>query len=227
MNLLSQNAKMKKSSQNGIELYNFGIPAFRSETGLATCPNAGHCASGCYARSGTYNFSNVARAYEARLQVTQSDTFVMVMIAEVNLKLIQARSKGRSCLIRIHDSGDFYSKDYAKKWFTIMKHFANDTDCKFYAYTKMVTMFEELKSQNEIPNNFNIIYSYGGKQDSQIDTTKHRHSKVFENETDLLAQGYSDASNDDLVAALGSNPKIGLVYHGTKKYTNTTWSKVS
>lgn len=220
MQILTQNGKMKKSSQNGIDVYNFGIPAFRSETGLITCPNARHCVSGCYARSGTYRFKNVVNAYEQRLKLTQDSSFIATMIAAINLKTIQSKAKGNKCLIRIHDSGDFYSKEYANDWIKIIQ---SCPDTEFYAYTKMVQMM----SQIEIPKNLRLIYSFGGAEDSQIDTTKHFHSKVFQSETELKEAGYSDSSQDDLVAALGPSTKIGLVYHGTKKFENTSWNKVS
>jgi hypothetical protein len=219
MNILTQNGKMKKSSQDGIDVYNFGIPAFQSNTGLKTCPMAGVCASGCYARSGTYRFGNVVNAYENRLQLTQNENFIPIMVAEISLKTIQSKSKGNTCLIRIHDSGDFYSKDYTNAWYSIMKQCPNT---RFYAYTKMVAMM----SQFEPLPNFRLIYSYGGLQDSQIDTTKHYHSKVFESLEALQSQGYADASNNDLVAALGESKCIGLVYHGAKGYGKTHWSKV-
>lgn len=219
MRILTQNAKMKKSSQNGIEIYNFGIPAFLSQTGIKTCPNAGRCATGCYARSGTYRFGNVVNAYEERLKLTQSPDFTKLVHNEVMYHNEKAEINGRRCIIRIHDSGDFYSKEYANSWFLIMRQ--NPT-VLFYAYTKMVQMFKETL-HNDTPHNFTLIYSMGGLQDSQIDTNTDRHSKVFENETSLIEAGYSDASQDDMVAATGLNTRIGLVYHGSKKYTNTKW----
>lgn len=218
--ILTQNGKMRKSSHSDIEVYNFGIPAFQSNTGLKTCPKAGLCAIGCYARSGTYRFKNVVNAYENRLKLTQNENFVDLVLADLNLKVIQAMDKGKTCLIRIHDSGDFYSAPYWDKWRSIM---IQRPDVRFYAYTKMVQFF---KSQNEIPSNFRLIYSQGGLEDSHIDTTKDFHSRVFQSETELLSLGYSDASSDDLVAALGPNRRIGLIYHGQKKYDNTGWKKV-
>ncbi len=222
MNILTQNSKMKKSSKNGIDVYNFGIPAFQSKTGLRTCPNAGSCASGCYAKSGTYNFNNVIKAYEDRLQLTQDKDFIEIMSAEINLKYLKSKTKGNKCLIRIHDSGDFYSKDYARAWIRIIE---NNPNVEFYAYTKMVQLFEDYIAI--LPKNFKVIYSFGGKQDAQIDINKHYHSKVFDSVEALQAQGYTDATNDDLIAALGTDKKIGLVYHGIKKYANTNWNKVA
>lgn len=225
MTLLTQNAKMKKSSQNGNNVFNFGIPAFRSETGLATCPNASQCATGCYARTGTYRFKNTVNAYETRLSLAQTEDFVPLLIADISLKALQSKSKGLNCIIRIHDSGDFYGMEYVSKWFDIMNYFKNNPNVSFYAYTKMVSMFETFKANDLIPSNFRAIYSFGGREDSLIDTELHRHSKVFENQAQLLQAGYIDATNDDILA-IGSNLKVGLVYHGAKSYQNTTWSKV-
>lgn len=75
---------MKRSSSEGVHLYNFGIPAFQSSTGIKTCPNAKACVAGCYARSGTYQFSNVAKAFENRLQLTQNKEFSSIIKYEVN-----------------------------------------------------------------------------------------------------------------------------------------------
>ena len=224
MQLLCQNAKMKKSSQNGINIFNFGIPAFLSQDGTKTCPNARDCVSGCYARSGTYRFKNTINAYETRLKLTQTEDFVPLLKAAINLESIKSRAKGLKCLIRIHDSGDFYSKDYAKKWIAIMSHFESNPNVSFYAYTKMISLFKDLAEI--MPSNFTVIYSQGGTEDSLIDTSQDRHSRVFQNEAELVSNGYVNASNDDILA-IGSNLKVGLVYHGVKSYQNTTWGKVS
>jgi len=223
MNILTQNAKMKKSSQNGIDVYNFGIPAFLSETGLKTCPKAGQCATGCYARSGTYRFGNVKNAYEERLKLTQNENFIDVMVAEINAKLTRSIMRNNKCIIRIHDSGDFYSNKYAMDWMLIMEQCLN---VRFYAYTKMVSQFETLADLNFRQSNFRLIYSYGGLEDSLIDTNRHWHSKVFQDEKSLIEAGYVDATQDDMVAALGDSKRIGLIYHGSKNYANTGWKKV-
>lgn len=222
--ILSQNAKMKKSSQNGYSVYNFGTPALKSQDGTITCPNARQCAVGCYAQSGTYRFKNVVNAYEERLKLTRDVNFVDILIAEIRSKTIQAKAKGEQCVIRIHDSGDFYSKEYAEQWYQIIRQCP---DTRFYAYTKMVSLFESLNQQESQFDNFTIIYSFGGSEDNLIDCTKHRHAKVFESETALIDAGYVNASQDDMIAAFGPSLKIGLVYHGNKKYANTAWHKVA
>lgn len=214
MKVLTQNKKMKLTSGDNVAVYNFGIPAFRSITGLMTCPKAGVCASGCYAKSGAYLWKTVKNAYEKRLELTQLDTFTELMSTEIQ-KLTKKSTK--KVYIRIHDSGDFYNDTYLSKWLNVMSRFPN---IQFYAYTKMVDLFKG----RMIPKNFQVIYSLGGKLDTTINQATDRHSKVFQSELDLINAGYVNASKNDLLA-IGENKKIGLVYHGAKNYTNTLWNK--
>lgn len=219
--LLAQNAKMKRSSQNGIHLYNFGIPAFKSTTGQITCPNAKNCVSGCYARSGAYLWSNVSQAYESRLALTKTKGFEQVMVYTID-RLIKKHKTGL-ILIRVHDSGDFYSEAYQSTWYDIAKTYHNEPRVQFYAYTKMISQSESLSSVK--PNNFRVIYSYGGFEDFKINIDTSYHSRVFESIEALNAAGYIDGTHDDTIAALGTEKRIGLVYHGVKSFNKTNWSK--
>jgi hypothetical protein len=54
-----------------------------------------------------------------------------------------------------------------------------------------------------------------------------RHAKVFDSEESLIEAGYVNASDNDLIAPFSDNKKIGLVYHGSKKYTKTGWTEVA
>lgn len=219
MKLFSQNAKMKKTADvHKIDLYNFGIPAFISTTGLKTCPNASSCVKGCYARQGAYLWSNVSQAYEARLAVTQREDAALVIGAEIESLLTKATKRGRSLVLRIHDSGDFYTAQYQLLWYHVAKAFPT---VRFYAYTKQVA--QSLGLETVRPLNFELIFSQGGRQDKYI-SPKMRHARVFASVTELRQAGYIDASNDDMLA-LTQNPKIGLVYHGAKSYSNTTWNQ--
>lgn len=211
--LFSQNAKMKKSSGQGVHLYNWGIPAFLSASGKMTCPNATKCVVGCYAKSGAYLWSNVAKAYENRLALTENvSDFINVIVPSID-KLLKKHKDG-TVLIRIHDSGDFYSQEYYEAWKTIARQFKNDNRVIFYSYTKMISM---VKSDNALLDNFKIIYSFGGSEDYLIDVDKDRHSMVFENERELDAMGYINASENDLLA-IDVNPKVGLVFHHAKSW---------
>ena len=227
---------MKRSSDGLYNIYNFTLPAFRpNDNGKQfsthkalpkfTCPQAKDCVAGCYARQGAYRFSNVAKKHHRNLETALSPEFESVLQLDLNKAIKQSDRKKQSPLIRVHDSGDFFSLDYTLTWLRVMRL---NPKVKFYAYTKSVELFKDLRDNFDLtpPTNFSLIYSLGGKQDSLINLETDRHSKVFETLEDLLAAGYADASHNDLVA-LGSNHKIGLVYHGGKNYKNTNWSKVS
>lgn len=209
-NLFSVNSKMKKSSEiNKIKVVNFTLPAYKTKDGHITCPNAKNCISGCYARMGAYIWSNVSKKHHENYEATKREDFVMRAVTEI--KHIKAD------FVRVHDSGDFYNKEYLEKWLKIAKMLP----CvKFYAYTKMVTMVKSVS----IPSNFTIIFSMGGTEDNLINTNKDRHSKVF-NDISTMPSKYIDASMDDM-RALTQNTNIGLVYHGNKGYDKTTWGKV-
>lgn len=193
---LAVNTKMAKIS--GERTFNWGIPAFRSQDGSVTCPGAGKCAAGCYAQQMFYIMGHVKRAYEARLELSRSPEFVDVISAEI------IRRKVRR--LRVHDSGDFYSADYADNWAKIAKAFPLT---HFYSYTKNIPLIKCLFW----PKNFTFIYSEGGKFDKYISYENDRHSRVFLNREELLKAGYADASTDDS-QALGENLKVGLIYHG-------------
>lgn len=213
--LLTRNAKMRKSGKDrGVRVVNFGIPAGFSRAGLKVCPNMALCARGCYAKQGTYVWTPVRAAYEWRLAQTLESGFVGAMGSALQV----ARPKnGDGLVVRIHDSGDFYSEEYYKKWERIAQ--ANPR-VLFYAYTKMVSMTNNWRSYRRIhAPNFRIIHSYGGTEDTAIDR-RRSHSRVFDSYSELEAAGYTSAMDDDIIAT--ESIKIGLVYHGAN---GKRWSK--
>jgi len=201
MNLLTQNTKLKKTSKElGLRVFNFGIPAYKSASGKLTCPMADSCVKFCYAKKGAYIWSNVKPAFEKRYQLSKTDKFVEAMNAEIRKK--------KPDYVRVHDSGDYYSRAYLKKWIDIAN---SNPNVRFYSYTNMIDMM--LKTS--LPNNYDIIFSDSGKQKHLIDERKHRHTKIFKSNDDLNSAGYTDASSIDLHATRWFNNtiKVGLVFH--------------
>ena len=201
MNLLTQNSKLKKTSKAlGLRVFNFGIPAYKSASGKLTCPMADGCVKFCYAKKGAYIWSNVKPAFEKRYQLSKTDDFVDAMYKEI--------VKKKPDYVRVHDSGDYYSKKYLNKWIDIALLFP---EVKFYSYTNMI----EMMLYTDLPSNFDIIFSDSGKQKHLIDERKHRHTKIFSSHDDLVNSGYTDASSVDLYATKWFNKtnKVGLVFH--------------
>ena len=116
MNLLTQNSKLKRTSKElGLRVFNFGIPAYKSASGKLTCPFADECVKFCYAKKGAYVWSNVQPAFEKRYQLSKTNDFIQAMSDEINKK--------RPDYVRVHDSGDYYSKQYLHKWLAIALNF--------------------------------------------------------------------------------------------------------
>ena len=201
MNLLTQNSKLKKTSKElGVRVFNFGIPAYKSASGKLTCPFADECVKFCYARKGAYIWGNVKPAFEKRYELSKTDRFVSEMYNEI--------VKKRPDYVRVHDSGDYYSKAYLKKWIDIALLFP---EVKFYSYTNSVLMLKKA----DLPSNFDVIFSDSGKQRNHIDAIHDRHTKIFKSEADLEAAGYANASKIDLYATKWFNKtnKVCLVFH--------------
>ena len=166
-----------------------------------TCPNAGICANLCYARVNSYQFSNVKKSHVAKLEMLIDDLpgWTERMTEELRAK----RYRGGKT-VRIHDSGDFFSVPYFEAWVRIAEA---TPDVFFYAYTKEVSMVKA----RQLPGNFVIIFSMGGRQDRLIDVDTDRHADVFPTLEALLEAGYTDQEDSDILAATMPNNKVGIV----------------
>jgi len=205
------NAKLQKTSGGTFgRVIGWGIPAdynFTDSDGVErnTCFGAKGCPGYCYAKQGTYNFPAVKAARLAALNASLTDTFTEDAIADIR------RMRGVG-VVRVHDSGDFYSQEYLNRWVTIALAFPNII---FYAYTKANTL-----DFTGLPSNFRITFSLGGKYDSHVDTDTMPHSRVFPTVEDMIAAGYVDGGSSDAPAITGL-VKIGLPYHGHKTLTDS------
>lgn len=192
--LLTQNRELR-----AIGVYNWTLPALaaRLPDGRTqiTCPAAGICAQVCYARHGTYTWPAVRAKHTANLAfvVDDPDGWERTMLTE----LVAPRFHGR--WIRVHDSGDFFSDDYTRRWLRIMRQ-RPDTD--FYAYTKEVRRFRRLVEPDP-PANFLWVYSYGGREDTLLDPSQDRVADVFPDEDAITAAGWASQEASDLLAVLG------------------------
>ena len=201
MNLLTQNSKLKKTSKlTGQRVFNFGIPAYKSASGKLTCPFAGECVKFCYAKKGAYIWGNVKPAFEKRYELTKTDDFVNEMNKEI--------AKKKPDYVRVHDSGDYYSKAYLDKWIEIAIH---NPHVRFYSYTNSVEMLKSV----ELPDNYDIIFSDSGKQKDKINTKVDRHTRIFATLADMTLAGYVNAMETDLNATKWFNKtnKVGLIFH--------------
>jgi len=201
----SGNSKLQKTAKEfGVKIFNFSIPAGNDKaSGKITCPFAGSCLKLCYAKKGAYRWGNVERALSRRYEASKEADFVQRITDELNKV-----KKDKQVYIRIHDSGDFYSPAYFVKWLEIARL---NPSVRFYAYTKSHSFIRGI----ELPENVDLIFSLGSKNDELIDVENERHSKIFYSVDEMQSSGYSDASYLDLNATkwYTTNKKIGLLIH--------------
>jgi len=206
MSIFQQNKKMKKSS---VLTFNFSLPA------VSTCPGAGKCKLFCFAYLEQLRYPS-AKAYRERMyELSLTPGFVQTVNQELVPLINKATKQQKQLAIRVHASGDFYSRQYFTKWVEIA--LANPL-VTFYAYSKSVGMIKHfIKQVGPLPSNLIIIYSLGGLQDRVIDVNTDRHSRIFASEADVVPAGYVIAVEDDAVAWSSGNNKIGLVIFGVRR----------
>lgn len=201
------NAKLHKTGR----VLGYGIPADYSfivdGVRMNTCPGASACRGVCYAKQGSYAWPTVKAARAHNLEHFLSvgaERFAADAIEDL------ARYVKRYEIVRIHDSGDFFSQDYLNAWIKIASAFPTT---RFYCYTKSFHL-----DWSRTPPNLAVTQSMGGKFDADLDPD-FSHSRIFATHADRKRAGYVDGSETD-APAINGLVKIGLVYHGNKNLTD-------
>lgn len=203
------NEKLTKTSGETYRVLGFGIPAdFSFGNGQNTCPAALSCRGVCYAKQGRYIMAGVKNARLHNLTFFLNSGPVGFIAAAVH-DLTRLCAK-RYNVVRIHDSGDFFSQEYLNAWKVIARSLPKVI---FYAYTKSL----HLNIDENCPPNLRIVQSLGGKHDALLFRDRS-HARIFTTDADRIAAGYVDGNVSDIPAIEGQI-KIGLVYHGVKKMT--------
>lgn len=227
MPLLTQNREMRRDG-----IYNWTLPAWVSELPdgriVNVCPQAGACASLCYARNGTYRFPSVRAAHARNLARVLDDLggWTADMLTELgrrkfrptgvprlpglprahlHTRVAQLLDTGAAC-VRVHDSGDFLNAEYLLAWLMIAE---SVPDILFYCYTKEVRLFKTL-AEPHAPANFLWCYSLGGRQDFLVDRDNDRHADVYAGEAAIDRAGYYSQDAHDLLCVLAPSLRIGI-----------------
>ena len=163
MIILNKNAKYHISDRNKklvpSRLVNFliwNLPAVK------TCPfRTRLCEKFCYAKKAEWFYKNALPARLDNLAASKSADFVEFMTAFILGKA--RRQRKPRLIVRIHESGDFYNREYAEKWLQIAR---NCQDCEkvlFIAYTKSFVYFDGV----DLPSNFSLRASIWADTDPE------------------------------------------------------------
>jgi len=127
------------NSKLGKKIYAFDLPA------VVSCPDSSTCFKTCYANKGTFIWKSAKNSNTYNYAIALND------IEYLQKELIKEIIKKNIKCIRIHSSGDFFSKEYFLMWCNIAKHFE---DLKIFTYSKAPQI-----NNLVIPSNLNIIKS--------------------------------------------------------------------
>lgn len=227
--LLTQNSELRP-----LGIHNWTLPAWVIRTtdgrNVNVCPQAGACVKLCYARQGAYRFPGVKAAHERNLRAVLDDLGAWTTAILDELDKPRFRPKGEPWLpdldrghlapevvelldagapiVRVHDSGDFFSDEYLAAWL----HIATlRPDVLFYAYSKEVSRMRRVAA--DAPPNWLVCFSLGGREDHLLDLAEggDRHADVFASEEALAEAGYSSQEEHDLLSVLSPSTRVGIV----------------
>jgi len=170
----------------------------------------------CFAASSEVQYDGVYNNRQHNLKLIR-DALDNNNCAQLIHDSLQNARKKSTKLVRIHESGDFFNREYLMAWVLVAQH---NPDLKFYCYSKNLPLFVNAN----LPSNFYMTASYGGKFDSLIDQGLFtRYAKVFMTEDDANRAGLKVDSQDQ---SCFEDEPFALLVHGTQP-AGSAWGKAS
>ena len=156
---------VKAKGWNKTNVVQFDLPA------AYTCPMASLCKA--FANRVTGKMNTIPKTtkfvcYAARaerypnVRVIRWHNYELLLNTTDLVALIEASLPKSAKIVRIHSAGEFYSIEYYEAWVIVAE---NHPEIQFFGYSKVLDYVMASK-----PDNFRLIYSYGGKEDSRRDS---------------------------------------------------------
>jgi hypothetical protein len=125
----------------GGKVFIFNLPPKLTCTPTYWCLHGKNGKPSCYAQRNNFLLNNAIESSMIRYRLSLNENFVENMVKEINRK--------ESPYVRIHSSGDFYSKEYAQKLISIAKQCP---DKLFRTSTRRRDLSDVLQELNSLPN---------------------------------------------------------------------------
>lgn len=204
------NAKLSK------EIYHFSIPSGYTCPGAKDCksyahPDTGHIKDGVHTEFRCFS----AAAESAYLATRAQRWYNRKLLAKCRssqeiYELIKASLPEQAKYVRVHIAGDFYGMDYFDAWMRVARE---NPKRLFYAYTKSLHLW--VKRVDEIPANFYLTASRGGKFDHLIEEYDLPNATVVYHPEDAEEKGML-IDHDDSLAMSANRGSFALLLHGTQ-----------
>ena len=109
---------------------------------IIDCPfRSKGCEAVCYATKGNHQFPSVRKSRERAYTESKRADFAERMVYTIRYHLETKRYRNSVMIVRIHESGDFYSVQYLRKWVKIWEAMEGNDKVQFVFYTKSFRFF--------------------------------------------------------------------------------------
>ena len=153
-----------------VKAYLFSLPPIKS------CLNCASCKNDCYATKAYNQYPSAKALWDYNFYLVQNDLQELERRLVLQLDRI-AKGKNTKKVVRIHQSGDFYTQEYLDMWTSIAMRYPS---IRFYGYTKVekildFTRFEALPNVAVVKSLIDGKYrNYG-----TVDYVERMSKKVF------------------------------------------------
>lgn len=144
-------------------------------------------------------YSATAERYPAvRKQVWENFDALKGKKHDEMVRAILEAIPAKATRIRIHGGGDFFNQTYFDAWLDVIR---KRPSIKFWAFTKSIPFW--VARVGEIPSNFSLTGSYGGRHDFLIEQLNLRFAKVVSSPEEADMMGLELDMNDRLAMERG------------------------
>lgn len=137
------------------------------------------------------------------------DLLRVLKTPETMAELILASLPAKAQIIRIHVAGDFFSQNYFDAWMIVA---GKRPEVVFYGYTKSLPYL--VKRLGQMPSNFRLTASEGGRQDELIKTHGLKYAKVVYSYAE--ARKLKLPIDHDDSHAINNKKSFALIIHGAQ-----------
>ena len=194
---------------------------------LKDCPfKSAGCTAVCYATKGNHVFPSVTESREHSFMDSQRADFAEAMVYTIHTEQKSKRYSSAVMLIRIHESGDFYSLQYLRKWVQVWKAVEHNDGVQFTVYTKSFKFFLMLSEEETSIVNGCLVSGRVAINLSLDDTTTSEQWKAyyeckkrFPKMNTYYCTEHVDNVKHDNVCDCADCAKCGKCNHGDGKTT--------
>lgn len=153
----------------------------------------------CYVASLEAAFTNTRNAHWHNFDLLKNSNNMVTLIQDSLPKNVK--------VVRVHSSGDFFNRDYFQAWIEVAQ---KNPDVQFFGYTKILEYVTMSK-----PSNFNLVYSFGGIYDSQVNESVPT-CKVVSHSNGSVCKDKSDYEASQDYFKIVKQESFTLNLHGTQ-----------